>query len=121
MNFFSGRSRCEDSRDRPQILPGQITQNLILDLVLSQGGLIITPVLPPRPHLLPSFHRDSPTPWKKTKGKTASSNSSSKGLSISVWEARKMQRWPEQGSRVPRKGEDRLLLCASERRWETLD
>lgn len=32
-----------------------------------------------------------------------------------------MQRWLEQGSRVPREGEDRLRLCAGERRPCTLD
>ena len=32
-----------------------------------------------------------------------------------------MKRWLEQGSRVPREGEDRLRLCASERTPHTLD
>ena len=32
-----------------------------------------------------------------------------------------MQRWLEQGSRVPREGEDRLHLCAGERRPCTLN
>ena len=47
---------------------------------------------PPRPQPQPSSHRDSPTPWKSTKGKTHSSRSSSRNLSISVWGFRGVER-----------------------------
>ena len=108
-------------------LPVKPFHNLVLDFVPSRVGQVIRraalPGPAPHPQPRPSSHRDSPTPWKNTKGKTPSSRSSSRSLSIAVWRCRgwKVQKWLEQGSRVPREGEDRPRLCAGERRPRTLD
>ena len=65
---------------------GRSSQNLTLNLVLSQPGQITMPArlpsLPAHPHPLPSQPRASPTPWKNTKGETTSSRSRSMNLPI---------------------------------------